>query len=139
MSIASAVSKKSRDPSTKVGCVIVTEGYEPVSFGCNNFISGCREEFMTLERPQKYMLVVHAEMNSLIAAQRSLRGCRVYVTHAPCPNCLRNLLQAGVQEIVYDKFNTSGNLMDETSRDAVRRLLRATDIVFRNIDGKKDI
>jgi dCMP deaminase len=139
MSVASTVSKKSKDPSTKVGCVIVADNYEPVSFGCNNFVSGCKEEFMTLERPQKYMLIVHAEMNSLIAAKRSLKDCRVYVTHAPCPNCLRNLLQAGIKEIVYDKFDTSGHIMDQNSRDAVERLLKSTNVIFRNIDGKKDV
>jgi dCMP deaminase len=139
MSVAMAASKKSRDPSTKVGCVIVTDEYEPVSFGCNDFISGCREEFMTFERPQKYMLIVHAEMNALISAQRSLRGCRVYVTHAPCPNCLRNLIQAGVREIVYDKFDTRGNIMDSNNRDAEERLIKSTGIIFRNIDGRKDI
>jgi deoxycytidylate deaminase len=139
MSVAEVVAKKSKDPSTKVGCVIVTEDYEPVSFGCNNFIAGCRKEFMTFEKPQKYMLMVHAEMNSLIAAKRSIRGCRVYVTHAPCPNCLRNLLQAGVKEIVYDNFDTRGNIMDSSSRDALGRLLGSMDIIFRNIHGRKDI
>ncbi|MDR1426066.1 MAG: hypothetical protein LBI70_03720 [Rickettsiales bacterium] len=139
MSIAKTVSKKSKDPSTKVGCVILTNEYEPVSFGYNDFISKCLEEFMTFDRPQKYMLFVHAEMNSLISAHRSLKNCRVYVTHAPCPNCLRNLLQAGVSEIVYDKFDTNGNIMDANSIDAVRRLVKATNVIFRNIDGREDL
>ena len=136
MSLAKAVAKNSEDPSTKVGCVIVTDDYKAVSFGCNNFVSRCDKSFMTYERPYKYSLVVHAEMNALIAAERSLKNCRVYVTHATCPNCLRNLLEAGVQEIVYDKFNTNGNLMTKETIDMVRALVKSVRVIFRNIDGK---
>jgi dCMP deaminase len=136
MSIAEAVSKGSSDPSTKVGCVIVTEKYEAVSFGYNDFINGCNRELMTFERPQKYMLMVHAEMNALIAARRSIENCRVYVTHAPCPNCLRNLMQAGVSEIIYSNFDTNGKLMDDVNTEVTEILLRANKIIFRSISGE---
>jgi dCMP deaminase len=136
MSVAKAVSKGSSDPSTKVGCVIVTEKYEPVSFGYNDFINGCDRKLMTFERPQKYMLIVHAEINALIAARRSIENCRVYVTHAPCPNCLRNLIQAGVSEIVYDSFDTNGKFMDDVNIEVTEILVKANKIIFRNINGE---
>ncbi|MDR2778522.1 MAG: hypothetical protein LBB13_03435 [Rickettsiales bacterium] len=136
MEVAEAVSKGSSDPSTKVGCVIVTEKYESVSFGYNDFITDCDRKLMTFERPQKYMLIVHAEMNALIAAKRSIEGCRIYVTHAPCPNCLRNLIQAGVSEIVYGSFDTKGKLMDDTNTKVTEILVKANKITFRSIDGK---
>jgi dCMP deaminase len=136
MALAHNVAKKSQDPSTRVGCVIVTQNYAAVSFGYNDFVAGCNRRFMTYERPLKHCLEVHAEMNALIAAHTSLHNCRVYVTHAPCPNCLRNLLQAGVTEIVYDNCNTNGKFLDDTSQQAIHLLLKATRINLRSLDGK---
>ena len=39
MNIANEVAKRSKDPSTQVGCVIVDEERRPISFGYNGFIA----------------------------------------------------------------------------------------------------
>ena len=137
MGIAEAVAKRSKDPSTKVGCVIVGENYEPISFGYNGFVAGCDESYMTFERPYKDMLSIHAEMNALIFAQRDIKNSRIYVTNAPCDNCLKHLLQAKVKEIVFDKFDTNGGFMTDDRKKVIKKLLDSTSIVYRNIDGKK--
>lgn len=137
ISIAESVSKKSKDPSTKVGCVIVSEDYEPISFGYNGFVAGCDEDYMTFERPYKDMLSIHAEMNALIFAQRAIKNSRVYVTNAPCDNCLKHLLQAKVKEIVFDKFDTNGGFMNDDRKKVIKKLLDSTNVIYRNIDGKE--
>ena len=137
LSIAETISKKSKDPSTKVGCVIVSEDREPISFGYNGFVAGCDESYMTFERPYKDMLSIHAEMNALIFAKRSLRNSIVYVTNAPCDNCLKHLLQAKVKEIVFDKFDTNGGFMTKDRKRIIKKLLDSTDVIYRNIDGKE--
>ena len=38
INIAEQVAKKSKDPSTKTGCVIVDSKNRPVSFGYNGFV-----------------------------------------------------------------------------------------------------
>lgn len=139
ISIAKAVAQRSKDPSTQVGCVIVSENYEPISFGYNGFISGCDENLMTFERPYKDMMSIHAEMNALIFSQRSLKNCKVYVTNAPCDNCLKHLLQAGIKELVYDKFDTNGGFMNDDRKKVIKALLKSTNAIYRNIDGKKFI
>ena len=48
MGIATEVAKKSKDPSSKNGCVIVDERHRPVSFGYNGTIQGADESKMTL-------------------------------------------------------------------------------------------
>ena len=58
INIAKEVAKKSKDPSSQVGCVIVTNDNRPVSFGYNGFVSGCDEGHMTFERPLKYNLII---------------------------------------------------------------------------------
>jgi len=136
INIAKEVAMKSKDPSSQVGCVIVTHDNRPISFGFNGFVSGCDEELMTFERPLKYNLIIHAEMNALIFSQKSLKECKAYVTHAPCDNCLKHLMQAGICEIYY---NDPGILKDRGTteqKEAIRRLLSSKKIICQNINGK---
>jgi dCMP deaminase len=103
MDIARAVAKRSEDPSSKVGCVIVSWNNEPISFGYNGFVAGCSNEGKSFERPMKYHLIIHAEMNALMFAKQKLNGTKLYCTHAPCDNCLKHILQSGIRYIIFDK------------------------------------
>jgi deoxycytidylate deaminase len=102
LKIAETVALRSKDPSTKVGTVIVDEKKRPVSFGYNGLIQGADESKLTLtERPMKYHFSMHSEINAIIFAHRDLANCTCYSTYAPCVDCLRFLLQAGITRIVY--------------------------------------
>lgn len=136
MSIAWTVSKKSKDPSTKVGCVLVTGDNKPISFGYNGFVMGCDESYMTFERPYKDMMSIHAEMNALIFAHSSLKEGKAYITHISCDNCLKHLLQAGIKEIIYDKGDTNGGFITPDRKKVITALIKSTGVVFRNINGK---
>lgn len=97
--IARAVSLKSKDPSTKVGCVIVGPDKEIRSTGWNGLARGVRDVAERLERPAKYDWTIHAEANAIANAARAgiaLNGCTVYVTHMPCRHCAGLLVQAGI-------------------------------------------
>ena len=137
MSIAWAVSKKSKDPSTQVGCVLVTQDNRPISFGYNGFVAGCDESYMTFERPYKDMMSIHAEMNALIFAQCSLKGCKGYVTHISCENCMKHLLQAGIREIIYEKGDTNGGFINEDRKKVITALIKSTGIIVRNFKTGK--
>ncbi len=136
MDIARTVALKSEDPSTQVGCVIVSPNNEIVSCGFNNFPIKVNPEYMINEKPMRYLLSVHAEMRALIYAKRSIEGCKVYVTHASCENCLKHLIVAGVKEIIYDKLFTNGKFIDGERIEAITRLIKASGIINRNMQGK---
>lgn len=136
LNVAEVISQKSKDPSTKVGCVIVSKDNYIISTGYNGFIKGCNEDFMTFEKPLKDLMSVHAEMNALISANQSLKGATVYCTHASCENCLKHLIQAGVAEIVYKHSNTNGKYLVGDRLDAIKRIIKSTNIKFRNVNGK---
>ena len=54
LGIAEAVSQKSKDPSSKMGCVIVDENKRVISLGYNGLVQGADESRMTMsERPMK--------------------------------------------------------------------------------------
>ena len=144
ISIAEQVATKSKDPSTKTGCVIVDEKHRPVSFGYNGFIAGCDESKMTNERPMKYHLVIHAEMNALMFAKRDLENCILYTLYAPCENCLKHILQAGIKKIIYKNpivqskvCNAKTSMTTSDTNLAITRLLQSLpNIECKNINGK---
>ena len=103
--LAKHISGWSKDPSTKVGCIIVGSDREIRSTGFNGFPRGIddSEERLT-NRDLKYPLICHAEENAIMHAARigvSLKDCTAFVTWPPCTRCTRSLIQAGVREVVY--------------------------------------
>ena len=113
LKIAETVSLRSKDPSTKVGTVIVDEDHRPVSFGYNGLMQGADETKLTLsERPMKYYLSIHSEMNALIFAHQDLTGCTIYNRVATCENCLKYCLQAGITRFVYKELRVHSHQTD---------------------------
>lgn len=144
INIAEQVAKKSKDPSTKTGCVIVDNKKRPVSFGYNGFIGGCDETIMTQERPLKYLLVIHAEMNAILFSRRDLENCTLYSLYAPCENCLKHIIQAGIKKIIYKNSvveskmnNNSKSMTNSDTNEAITRILLASKgIDCQNINGR---
>lgn len=105
LELARHISGWSKDPSTKVGCVVVGPDREIRSTGFNGFPRGIEDnEDRLANREMKYPLVCHAEENAIMHAARigvALKGCIAYVTWPPCTRCARSLIQAGIREIVY--------------------------------------
>lgn len=145
MEIAETVAKKSKDPSSQNGCVIVDERKRPVSFGYNGTIQGADESKMTLsERPMKYYFAIHSEMNALIFAGRDLNGCTLYNMIATCENCLKHCLQAGIKRFVYKELRvhshgkTAKSMTNIETDEAIVRLLAACpDVETLNITNGK--
>jgi len=105
--MAMLVSTKSKDPSTKVGCVIVGDDNAVLSIGFNGFPRGVREDVPIdrWDRPQKYSWIEHAERNAIFNAARhgiKLAGARAYLNWEPhpCADCSRALIQSGIVEII---------------------------------------
>jgi dCMP deaminase len=105
--MADLISKKSKDESTKVGCVIVSPDNVVLSTGFNGFARGIQEEGVPQrwERPAKYTWIVHAEANAVFNAARhgiKLMGAKAYLNYAPCPceRCADALIQAGITEVI---------------------------------------
>ena len=142
MKIAEAVAEKSKDPSSKMGCVIVDPSKRVVSLGYNGLIQGSDESKLTLsERPMKYHFVIHSEMNALLFARRDLTGCTVYNRVATCDNCLKHCLQAGIKRFVYKELRVHSHSTDpkksmtniETDEAVIRLLASMPEVETLNI------
>lgn len=105
LNLATHVSTWSKDPSTKVGAVIVAPDRRVMSVGYNGFPRGVADTNERLEdRETKYKYVAHAERNALDNTDQSIRGCTMYVTLQPCPECVKSIIQRGITKVVF-KFN----------------------------------
>lgn len=111
MEMAQTVAKRSKDPRTQVGAILVSPGNNRVAIGYNGFPKGIEE---TQERwADKYRYVVHAEENAILNAKCDLEGWTLYVTLFPCTSCTNKILQAGIARVCYTKVS-SRSLNDDS-------------------------
>jgi dCMP deaminase len=104
MELAATVARKSKDPSTQVGCVLVGVHNTVLSTGYNGLARKVQDlpERYT-DRELKLKMIVHAEANAIAAAASTgvgLYACTAFITFPPCPQCAALLIQAGVYRIV---------------------------------------
>lgn len=106
MNLAITVSERGTCDRAYVGCVIVNEDNRIVTTGYNGSIKGnphCDDIGHTM-RDGHCIATIHAEMNALLYCAKegiSVKGCKAYVTHFPCLNCTKSLIQAGIKQIYY--------------------------------------
>lgn len=102
MTLALVASLKSKDTSTQVGAVIIdNKTKKVVSSGYNGFPRYVDDSKIPQTRPEKYLYVVHAELNAIIHAERNLADCSLYVTVFPCSECMKAVIQTGMKRVVY--------------------------------------
>ena len=138
MDVARTMARRSTCSRAQVGAVlardtrIIGSGYNGAPAGlphCNHDCT-CPVWWSDYEHAddcasmQPCEIAVHAEANAIAAAARfgvALEGSALYVTLAPCLNCARLLVSAGVTEVYYGETYRSTDGLD---------LLRQADIVY---------
>jgi dCMP deaminase len=112
-------STMSKDPSTKVGAVIVDDEGIVLATGFNGFPRGIADSPERLaDRDTKLRYMVHGEMNAVLSAARNgvkLHGSTMYIAAQgkdgvwggpPCVRCAVECIQAGVMRIISFPFKT---------------------------------
>ena len=147
MSLAVAVRNKANCWGSEVGAVLVrndrviSTGYNGTPSKFLNCRDGgclrCQERHKHDEDPRyesqlkevmegkalDICLCVHAEQNALLSAARhgiEVDGSVLYVTHQPCFSCVKESLQAGVEQVIYLKSWYGAK--DQELRDQYDRL-----------------
>jgi len=98
--LAEHIAQWSKDPSTKVGAVIVRPDNSIVSMGYNGFARGI-DDCNLDDREFKYTRTIHAELNAVLSARTSVEGYHAYVSLCPCSNCASALVQAGISKVFF--------------------------------------
>lgn len=101
LGLAKHISSWSIDPSTKVGAVIVDKKNRIISLGYNGFPRGIKDDDRLYDREKKLSIILHAEENSLLFANKNLYGCTIYTYPMfPCSKCCSKIIQSEIKRIV---------------------------------------
>lgn len=123
-------SAKSKDPSSKLGAVLVKDN-TIISEGYNGFPRGVKDTLgRYIDRIEKYKYVVHAESNAILNAARngiSTKGTILYTNGIPCNECAKDIIQAGVIEVVIHSHWPMGKLTGTDKWDLTAKI---TSIMF---------
>lgn len=133
MDLAEHVAGWSKDPSTKVGCVIMREDRTVASMGYNGFPRGVMDQIdRYANREVKYTMVVHAEANAIVSAAGPVKGMTAYCTLYPCCECAKLLIQAGIKEVVVKSLEKTERFYD--SMVTSERMFREAGVTLRAVD-----
>lgn len=85
--------------------IIISDGYNGTPAGFDN----CCEN----EMGETHWYVLHAEANAILKVAKSTNNCKdatLYLTHSPCKDCSKLVLQSGIKRLVYQESykDTSG-------------------------------
>ena len=140
MAVAKLSAMRSKDPHTQVGACIVSNDNRILSIGYNGAPNGFNDEKFPWGREgnpleTKYLYVVHAERNAILnyrGSRKDLENSKIYVDLFPCNECAKEIIQAGIKEVVYlsDKYADT----DETI--ASKKLLDSCNVQYRKINLK---
>lgn len=119
LDMARLVASWSKDPSTKVGAVIVDDKNRIVSLGYNGPPRGVEDD-PSIDRDKKLKRTIHAETNAVLFARDSLSGTSLYVTHHPCGPCAAIIAQAGIRRVF---IPGTGPKLSEAWEDHMREAL----------------
>jgi dCMP deaminase len=105
LTIAYTVAKRATCPRASVGAVLVKDNHI-IATGFNGAVRGLPHctEVGCLMLDGHCARAVHAECNAIIQAALhgvSTAGATAYITHYPCLNCAKMLVNAGITRVVY--------------------------------------
>lgn len=141
METASLWAKRSKDPHTQVGVVIIGSDDRVLSIGYNGAPNGYPDEKVNWSRDaekeedRKYAKVIHAELNAILnfkGLTSDLRGSTLYTTHFPCNKCTLALIQVGVKRVVYKTEVTNMDLLPTV----VYELARVCGVEIERFEGE---
>ena len=88
---------------------ILSTGYNGAPKGLPHCLDvGCLREQQQVASGERHELCrgIHAEQNAIIQAATSgasIEGATLYATHHPCSLCIKMIINAGIQKIIFDK------------------------------------
>jgi dCMP deaminase len=125
LNLCEAISVKSKDPSRKIGAIIVGQHNQIISTGFNGFPIGVDDYIHNhperYETPLKYSYTVHAEVNAIAFAARSgvsTSNSTLYCTLHPCTECAKMIVQSGITDVIaYSDKGADNNYNFDLSRE----------------------
>lgn len=145
MLMADLIAQRSKDPSTQTGAVVVDENNVVLGLGYNGFPRNTDDDAFPWDREggyekeeflkTKYPYVVHAEVNAIFNANKSVKGGKMYCHLFPCNECAKAIVQNGIKELVYQEDKYS----DVDIFQASRKIFEAAGVKVREYKPTKKL
>ena len=135
LKLARHVSLWSKDPSTKVGAIIVNNKKQILGIGYNGLARNIKDdEERYNNREVKYRLIVHAEDNAIINAKTDVSGCTLYSSLFCCCECSKLIVQAGITRVVAPVINKQQFERFKESFDAAKLMFKEANVTVKFIE-----
>ena len=137
LALAESIATWSKDPSRGVGAVIVSPMRQVLATGYNGLPRGFEDHDERLQRPVKYDLIVHAEMNAIIQCARNgvtPVGATLYSSFSPCIHCSLAIVQSGITKIVTKQIHEGDEHWDDSIAKSLA-LFEEVGITYLTLDG----
>lgn len=100
-SLALEIATWSKDPSKQVGAICVSPDKRGIVCGYNGFPRNITDsEKLLKDKKLKNKLMVHAEANCVVNSRTLLVNWTMHVTKAPCTECAKLMINAGIKRVV---------------------------------------
>ncbi len=135
--LAKQIATWSKDPSTKVGAVVVDGTRRIIATGYNGFPRDVTDDAVRYElKATKYKLIVHAEANAILNAVSSVKGCTIITTKYPCSDCAKLIIQSGIRDVWSPLPSTNPPWAEDSEWSKL--MLKEACVLFREIEIPND-
>lgn len=129
--VTKLISTKSKDPSTKVGSIIVDKNNRIVSTGYNGPPKNTDDRDIIFEnREIKLKRTLHAELNAILFAKQDLTDMTIYVTHPPCTQCAAAIIQTGICKVICIKPSEDMKKRWESHIKESKKMFLEADVIY---------
>lgn len=134
--LAREVATYSKDPSTKVGCVLTSPDRKKIVLGYNGFPEKMEDKPEWLNnREEKYSRIIHGEINAKNNAACSIAGWTQYTwPFCSCDRCMVQMAGAGIVRFVAPKIAPSAEVRWGPVLEKSRRYAADMNLQFDELD-----
>lgn len=138
MGMAYLIARRSKDPKTQVGAVIVNPDNIVVGMGYNGSPRGISDDEWSWGSPEKHAAVIHAEVNAILNSnQAALDDCRLYVPFFTCNECAKLVIQSGIRHVIYCEMKHFKS--ERYNMEEARKMYDMAGVSFRQFTPKSEI
>jgi deoxycytidylate deaminase len=137
LALAYTLAQLSEDPSTQNGAILLRDGDGVIGWGFNHLVEGSEPRWE--DKTYKYAHVVHAETAAILNAAtqgNATIGGRLFVCWGICLDCARDIVEAGIIEVVCHRHPAMLERPDwQPGIDRAMKLLKDAGVVVRMVEG----
>jgi len=127
-------SRRSKDPRTQCGALIISKHNIPLGTGYNGPPRQIDDNAIDWSAPAKYPYMKHSEVNAIKHSNPELLdGATLYINGRPCKDCMLDIVDAGVKRVVY--YDRSPVMVDDEEWRLSQEIAAKGNVVLERFNG----